>query len=212
MLGLILVFSLAACGNSKDSPEPKPEDENVTAEKPSEEISKDDDESENDAAHSIESDNTIGVTAEEFREHFKENVSNRGFEFEVEDYRWSDEYSSGAMLSVFDLVEDISLVAAIEDESSEELKAILLEVDGHESRELALDTIEALIESVSPNLTADETKEIMYDLGLTDSDRAGNIKEFEYIYRGLSYLLNDEEGNWIEFAIANEKDTDFGVE
>ena len=209
VLGIVLVFSLAACGDSKDSEEPKPEDKSVVSETPPEEI-EEVDEAESGSERSIEGDDTIGATTEEFRERFNENVSNRGFEFEMEDYRWN-EYASGATMASFDFVDDISLTTAIADESSEGLKAILLEVDGHESRELTLDIIEALIESVSPDLSADETKDIMQKLGLTDPDRAGSIKEFEYVHGGLNYMLNDEEGNYVEFAIANENDTDFGV-
>ena len=88
----------------------------------------------------------------------------------------------------------------------------MLEVSGHDSRELVFNVIEAVIEATNPSLTADDLQEIMTELGLTDSAQDGKNEELMYVQGGLKYLLNDEEGNWLEFLVANENDTDFELE
>lgn len=212
VLGFVLVFSLAACGDSKDSEEQEPEDKNATLEDLPEEIKKEDDEEKESISEpSNEGDTLLGATAEELKEQFNESASNRNLEFAIDEYRW-ELYESGETMASFHFDDDISLTTAAEEGGSQELRAVLLEVNGHESRELVLDTIEALIESTNLDLTADNLTEIMKELGLTDPNKAGNIEDTVYVHDGLKYLLNEEEDNWVEFAIANENDPDLGVE
>ena len=209
LLALILLLSLAACSDSKE-PEKDNEIETPVSEKPSEKV-EEDEKPESNTESSIEGDNSIGATAEEFKERFNEHVSNNNLEFTIDDYEWVD-YQSNAQLASFEFDEDITLTAALENESSEELKTVLLEVSGHDSRELVFNVIETVIEATNPSLTADDLQEIMTELGLTDSAQDGKNEELMYVQGGLKYLLNDEEGNWLEFLVANENDTDFELE
>ena len=207
MLALVLTLGLAACSNSKElEKENEDEIESSVSETPAEKVGKEDEKTESNT------ENSIGATAEEFQNRFNEQASNNGLDFKIEEYDWLD-YVPGVQQAMFTFDDDdITLTTALEVEVSEELKAVLVEVSGHDSRESVFNFIETVIESANPSLTVGDVQEIMTELGLTDPSQDGQDEELMYVHGGLKYLLNDEEGNWLEFLVANENDTDFELE
>ncbi len=203
---------LAGC-NSPNEPEEQPVQENEAetpeVETPQDEASQEESDLENEEEKVVEKGDTIGVTMEEFKERFNKQASERNIEFKVDSYEWR-ERDEGLQTAELEFAEDIRLTAlGFEDE---ELKSVLLEVEGHESRQLTFDLIETLIASSNVELKENDIQEIMAELGLTDSKVDGDDTQSGATKDGLKYLVNDETLNWLEFVVANVNDADFELE
>lgn len=210
LLFLLLSIGLVLAGcNDSNEPEEQPVQENE-AETPEVETPQEETDLENEEEQVVGKGDTIGLTMEEFKERFNEQASERDIEFKIDSYEWR-ERDEGVKTAELEFAEDIRLTALGFDKE-EELKAVLLEVEGHESRQLTFDLMETVIASSNAELKENDIQEIMGELGLTDPKVDGDDTQSGATKDGLKYLVNDETLNWLEFVVANVNDADFELE
>lgn len=210
MLGLVLILGLAACGNEKkdDSPN-KGANSDKGAETITDEPEVDEEESEKETDSKLKHGETIGVTMDEFKNRFNENAAKQGLEYKIGDFEWQENID-GTQTTTIELHEDLHISGLLKGDE-EELKAVLLEVEGFESRQTSFDLVQVIIESVDKDMTAKEAKGIMENLGLKDPNVDGDDSEQYTDRNGFKYLLMNETSNWLEFGIANENDPDLDL-
>lgn len=213
LIGLMMVFALAACSNDKDNEEtsaPKNETPAVAAEESANENEVNEEEKEKaedeEDENELADDESIGVTMEEFTKVFNEKSAEANLDFTIGDMEWEDT-EQGLKATTIELHEDIHLNGLVKEDGGD-LKAILLEVGGYESREQTIGLVQAIIESANPNVSDAETKGLLKELGLSDPKQDGDDSEKFIDKNGLQYLLSNESGNWLEFMIGNQNDPD----
>lgn len=216
LVGLVLLLVLAACGDdNEDKASGQAKENPITSEVNDEATGSSEEEGEQEANQesdnsNLESDETIGVTMDEFIERFNNHAATNGIKPITDEYEWTD-YLDTKQTALLEIHEDIDLwVMNVKGE--EQLKAINLEVNGIEDRETAYATIQTLIQSIGPELTDEKTKNIMAELKLDDSTTDGDGSERFHEENGLLYMLMDDPGNSIEFGIANKNDPELQMD
>lgn len=206
LFGFVLALFLVACGKSNEekvntiveAEADEPAETEIEVGNQTEEV----DESAKDSY-------TIGLTPEEFKTNFNESAEKRQLEMTIDAYEW-EEVEDG--FRVAELFEDGDVyIFALIDGDNEELKSVLLEVYGGDSRQVIFDMMKAMIESINPEHTED-LDGIMAELDLIDPEKAGEDREVVTERNGLKYLFRDDVDNYIEFAIAHEDDGDLGID
>ncbi|MCM3638367.1 hypothetical protein M3152_11720 [Sporosarcina luteola] len=215
IFALVLVLGLAACGNDKggdsanttadSETETKTEeaggaDPNAKEDEAGEETA-DDAEAEN----NLQNDQTIGLSMDKFKDKFNEHAAAQGLDYKIEKFEWLDQ-EDGTQTATIELHDDLR-INGLSTGEEDELKAILLEVEGFESRQTAFDIVNVIIKSVG-NVADEDAKTIMNELGLKDPNEDGNDTETYVDHNGLKYLLINERSNYFEFGIANQNDPD----
>lgn len=212
---LVLVLGLAACGNDKGDDSANTTTDNDTetttdgtkgadpnAEK-DEAVEETADDAE--AGNDLQNDQTIGLSMDEFKAKFNEHAAAQGLDYKIEKFEWLDQ-EDGTRTATIELHDDLR-INGLSTGEEDELKAILLEVEGFESRQTAFDIVNVIIKSVG-NVADEDAKMIMNGLGLKDPNEDGNDTETNVDHNGLKYLLINERSNYFEFGIANQNDPD----
>lgn len=202
MLGAFVVIGLIGCGNG-NSADQKSESENKGK---AESIVEKSEVTKNDEENSELNDKTIGYTMEDFVNLFNENASKHGYEINIDEYDW--ESDTTVMSAGVELAEDIQLTG-IKLADEEQLQGVLLEASGPESRQLVFDILETIIESSNPDFKKRDVKKVMKELGLSNPKKDGDDTESSTIHDGRKYLVDNGEGNWLEFIVINENDPEF---
>ncbi|MGG0668303.1 hypothetical protein ABE073_07190 [Lederbergia citrisecunda] len=214
IFALVLVLDLAACGNDKDDNSTDAtagDNTETTGGTEGTDSNAEGDEAGDDAeaGNELQNDQTIGLTMDEFKDKFNEHAATQGLDYKIEKYQWLDQ-GDGTQTATIELHDDLR-INGLSTGDKDEMKAILLEVEGFEPRQTAFDIVDIIIKSVG-NVAENDAKKIMDGLGLEKPNEEGNYLEKDVEHDGLKYLLLSERSNYFEFGIVNKNDPDLIVD
>lgn len=212
IFALMLVLGLAACGNDKGDDSSTDattgnDTETTTDEAEGTDADAEKGEAEDDAeaGKTLQNDQSIGLTMDEFKDKFNEHAAAQGLDYKIDKFEWLDQ-GDGTQTATVELHDDLR-INGLSTGDEDEMKAILLEVEGFEPRETAFDIVNVIIKSVG-NVADEDAKKIMDGLGLEQPNEEGNYIETDVEQDGLKYILLAERSNYFEFGIANQNDPD----